>query len=302
MILSKSGPLVLNIIQSAESRGMRILVTGARGMLGTDLVCILEEKGHEIFATDVEELDITQIGFLRKMIGDICPDIVINCAAYTDVDKAEEEPEKAFLINGMGVQNLALVCKDLDIDLCHISTDYVFDGTKDGPYKPDDPPNPINTYGKSKLAGEKYIQELLKKFYIIRTSWLYGKYGKNFVNTVLELAKKQKELKVVDDQFGSPTWTVTLARAITDIIETKKCGIYHVTDSTDGGISWYQFAREIVRLSGLKTDVIPVKTEESPPPAKRPKNSVLDLTMIKLLLNENLPSWKESLKKFFYVH
>jgi len=271
-------------------------------MLGTDLVCILEEKGHEIFATDVEELDITKIDFLRKMIEDICPNNVINCAAYTDVDKAEEEPEKAFLVNGLGVKNLALVCKKLDIDLCHISTDYVFDGTKDGPYTPDDPPNPINTYGKSKLAGEKYIQEIMKKFYIIRSSWLYGKYGKNFVHTILDLAKNQNEIKVVDDQFGSPTWTVTLARAITDIIETKKCGIYHVTDETGRGISWYEYAKEIVRLSGLQTEVIPVKTEEFPRPAPRPKNSVLDLTTVKLLLNESLPSWKESLQKFFYMH
>ncbi len=278
---------------------MRILVTGARGMLGTDLVCILEEKGHELFATDVEELDITKIDFLRKMIEDICPDTVINCAAYTDVDKAEEEVEKAFLVNGQGVQNLALVCKDLDIDLCHISTDYVFDGTKDGAYTPDDPPNPINTYGKSKLAGEKYIQEIMKKFYIIRSSWLYGKYGKNFVYKVLDLAKKQRELRVVDDQIGSPTWAVTLARMIMDIVETKKYGIYHVTDKTENGISWFEFAKEIMCLSGLKTDVIPITTEEFPLPAKRPKNSVLDLTMIKSLLNESLPSWKESLRLFF---
>ncbi len=300
MIPPKLGPLVLNIIQSAESRGMRILVTGARGMLGTDLVCILEEKGHEIFATDVEELDIAQMGFLRKMIGDICPDVVINCAAYTDVDKAEEEPEKAFLVNGLGVKNLALVCKDLDIDLCHISTDYVFDGTKDGAYTPDDPPNPINTYGKSKLAGEKYIQEIMKKFYIIRSSWLYGKYGKNFVYTVLELAKKQKELRIVDDQFGSPTWTVTLARAITDIIETKKYGIYHVTDETDGGISWRRFAEEIVRPAHLDCHVVPVQSSEFPRPAKRPKNSVLDLLFVKKIFNKELPVWKDSLNTFLH--
>ena len=277
---------------------MRILVTGARGMLGTDLVCILEEKGHEVFATDVEELDITQIDFLRKMIKDICPDIIINCAAYTDVDKAEKEVEKVFLVSGLGVQNLALVCKELDIDLCHISTDYVFDGTKDGPYTPDDPPNPINTYGKSKLAGEHFIQDILKKFYIIRSSWLYGKYGKNFVYKVLDLAKKQKELRVVDDQFGSPTWTVTLARVAAKLVQTKKYGIYHVTDETDGGISWYQFAKKIVKLSCLDAEIIPIKTKKSPKSAKRPKNSVLDLTTVKMLLKEDLPFWKNSLKKF----
>jgi len=288
----------LNTTRSAASRGMRILVAGARGMLGTDLVCICEEKGHEVFATDIEELDITQPAFLSKMIGDICPDVVINCAAYTDVDKAEEEPEKALLINGIGVKNLALVCEELDIDLCHISTDYVFDGTKDGPYTPDDTPNPINAYGHSKLAGEKSIREIMKKFYIIRTSWLYGKYGKNFVFTVLDLAKKQSEIKIVDDQIGSPTWTVTLARVITDIIGTKRYGLYHATDETEGGISRYEFAREIVKIAGLDANVIPVKTEKFPLPAKRPKISVLGLTTIRLILNEDLPSWKQSVQIF----
>jgi len=277
---------------------MRVLVTGARGMLGTDLVCVLEEKGHEVFATDIEELDITQPDFLSKMIGDICPDVVVNCAAYTNVDKAEEEPENAYQINGLGVKNLALVCEDLDIDLCHISTDYVFDGTKEGPYTPDDPPNPINAYGQSKLAGEKYIQEIMKKFYIIRTSWLYGKYGKNFVYAVLDLAKKQSEIRIVDDQIGSPTWTVTLSKMIAKIIQTQKYGIYHVTDKTEKGINWYQFAREIVRLSGLDIKVVAIKTEDFPLKAKRPKSSVLDLVMVKMLLKEDLPFWKNSLKKF----
>ena len=277
---------------------MRILVTGARGMLGTDLVCVLEEKGDEVFATDVEELDITKLDYLNKMIGDICPDVVINCAAYTDVDKAEEEPEKAFLVNGLGVKNLALVCKELDIDLCHISTDYVFDGTKEGSYMPDDPPNPINVYGQSKLAGEKNIQEIMKKFYIIRTSWLYGKYGKNFVYTVLDFAKKQNELRIVDDQIGSPTWTVTLARVIRDIIETKKYGIYHVTDENEGGISWYEFAKEIVRLSGLQADTIPAKTTDRPHRASRPGNSLLDIQLVESILEEDLPFWSKSLENF----
>jgi dTDP-4-dehydrorhamnose reductase len=277
---------------------MRVLVTGARGMLGTDLVCILEENEHEVFATDVEELDITQLERLQKMVGDIDPDVIINCAAYTDVDKAEKEPDKAFLINGIGAQNIALVCKDLDIDLCHISTDYVFDGTKECAYTPDDSPNPINAYGKSKLAGEKYIQSIWKKFYIIRTSWLYGKYGKNFVRTVLNQAKKQGALKVVDDQVGSPTWTVTLANAIARIIETEKYGIYHVTDSTEKGISWYAFAKEILRLYNIDTEVIPIKTEDFPRLANRPKNSVLDLTLINSVLNVSLPPFEISLKIF----
>ncbi len=274
---------------------MRILVTGARGMLGTDLVCILEENEHEVFATDVEELDITQLEGLQKTVRDIDPDVLINCAAYTDVDKAEEEPDKAFLINGVGAQNLALVCKDSDIDLCHISTDYVFDGTKKDPYTTDDLPNPINTYGRSKLAGEEYIQQIGHKFYIVRTSWLYGKYGKNFVYKILDLAKKQKELRVVDDQKGSPTWTVTLARVIDRLIQTKKFGIYHVTDSTPGGISWCEFAKEITEKSGLTVRIIPISAAEFSQPARRPKYSVLDLIEIKSILNQELPSWKDSL-------
>lgn len=278
---------------------MKVLVTGARGMLGTDLVRGLEKGGNEIFATDIEELDITRFEFLLRMTKNICPDVIVNCAAYTNVDKAEEEPEKALQVNGLGVKNLALVCRDLDIDLCHISTDYVFDGTKEGPYTPDDPPNPINAYGQSKLAGEKYIREITKKFYIIRTSWLYGKNGKNFVYSVLDLANKQSELRIVDDQIGSPTWTVTLARVIIAIVETKNFGLYHATDKTEGGISWYEFAREIVRIFGLKSDVIPVKTDEFGHLAKRPHNSVLDLSSARSVLNENLPPWKESLKEFF---
>lgn len=277
---------------------MRILVTGARGMLGTDLVCVLEEKEHEVFATDIEELDITQLDGLNKVVKDICPDVIVNCAAYTDVDKAEEEVEQAFLVNGLGVQNLAFVCEDLDIELCHISTDYVFDGTKDGPYLTDDPPNPINTYGKSKLAGEQHVQEIMRKFYIIRSSWLYGKYGKNFVYTVLDLAKKQRELRVVDDQIGSPTWSITLSHATARLVQIKKYGIYHVTDNTTGGISWKKFAEEIVKQSSFNVKVIPIKTEDYPRPAPRPKNSVLDLTMVRLVLDEDLVSWDKSLKKF----
>lgn len=284
--------------KDAHSEKMKVLVTGAKGMLGRDLTPILEKDGHEVIPTDIEELDITRFDSLFQMTKDIHPDVVVNCAAYTNVDKAEEEPEKAFRINGLGVRNLALVCRDLDIELCHVSTDYVFDGTKKEPYKPDDPPNPINTYGKSKLAGENAVRERLKKFYIVRTSWLYGKYGKNFVSTILDLAKTRKELKVVDDQRGSPTWTVSLSRVIESLIQTQMYGIYHATDKTDKGISWYEFAREISLLSSLQTKVIRTSTSEFPCLAKRPENSVLDLAAIESVLNKSLPSWRESLLGF----
>lgn len=273
-------------------------MTGARGMLGTDLICLLEENEHEVFATDIQELDITRKESLHEMVGAIFPDAIINCAAYTNVDKAEEEPDKAFRINGLAVRNLALVCRDLGIDLCHISTDYVFDGEKNGAYVPDDPPHPINTYGASKLAGENHIREILTKFYIVRTSWLYGKYGKNFVYTILRLAKEKKELKVVDDQIGSPTWTVTLSRVIERLIRTKKFGIYHATDQTENGISWYDFAKEIVGLLGLRAEIIPIKTKDFPRPARRPLNSLFDLTVVESILDQKLPTWKDSLRTF----
>lgn len=277
---------------------MKILVTGAKGMLGKDLSPILKKANHEVFETDIEELDITQIDKVYEMVKNLKPEIIVNCAAYTQVDKAEQEPEKAFLINAAGAQNLALVCKDFNFDLCHISTDYVFDGEKKTPYTPFDQPNPINIYGLSKLAGEKYIQWVWNKFYITRTSWLYGRNGNNFVSSILELAKRQNEIKVIDDQKGSPTWTVNLSNAISKIITTRRYGIYHVTDETDNGISWFTFAQEIINLSGSKTKLIPCKTEEFPRQARRPKNSALDLTMTKLIFKINIPSWKESLKNF----
>ncbi len=277
---------------------MNILVTGAKGMLGKDLSSVLKKANHDVLETDIEELDITQIDKVYEIVKTLKPEIIINCAAYTQVDKAEQEPEKAFLTNGAGVQNLALVCKDFSIDLLHISTDYVFDGEKKRPYTPFDSPNPINIYGLSKLAGEKYLQWLRDKFYIIRTSWLYGKNGPNFVFSILKSVQTRKEIKVVNDQIGSPTWTVTLSLAISEIIGIKKYGIYHITDNTDHGISWFSFAQEIIKLSGSKAKVVPCKTEEYPQPARRPRNSVLDLTMTKLIFKINIPAWRESLKNF----
>ena len=277
---------------------MKILVTGANGMLGRDLVLVLEGERHEVIITDIEELDITVPDQIIEAVRAIAPDIVINCAAYTLVDKAEKEPDKAFLINGKGTENIASVCREFGIDLCYLSTDYVFNGEKKGPYAPDDKTDPINTYGASKLAGENAIRRICDRFYIVRTSWLYGKNGKNFVHTILDLAKSQNEINIVDDQIGSPTWTVSLARVLSKIIRTGKFGIYHVTDETDGGISWHRFAEEIVGLAHLDCRVIPVKSSEFPRPAKRPKNSTLDLAAIQSLLGERLPDWKDSLREF----
>jgi len=277
---------------------MKILVTGAKGILGTDLVPVLEGKGHQVTATDIDELDITAAPQIKEAVRAAAPDLIIDCAAYTQVDKAEEEPHRAFWVNEKGTENIALVCRESGIDLCYISTDYVFNGEKKGPYKPDDKTDPINAYGASKLAGEKAIQKTWDKHYIVRTSWLYGENGKNFVNTILELAKKQDEIRVVDDQIGSPTWTVSLGRVIAKLIQTGKYGTYHVTDETEGGISWFRFAREIVRLAGSEAKVTPIKTEDMPRPAKRPRNSVLDVTSTEAAVREKLPHWMTSLEIF----
>jgi dTDP-4-dehydrorhamnose reductase len=276
---------------------MKILVAGAKGMLAHDLIPVLGE-GHQVIAPAEEELDITGRDKVHQAIRKTSPELVINCAAYTQVDKAEEEREKAFRVNGIGVQNLALACQDRGIPLCHISTDYVFDGTKPGAYTPFDNTNPINVYGESKLAGEKYIQWIMNKFYIVRTSWLYGKHGNNFVATMLRLAREKKELEVVQDQKGSPTSTLSLSRGIHKLIDSGAFGIYHFTDDTGGGISWCDFAGEIMRLSGSRTRILPTTTDRFPRPAKRPSNSVLDISLFSTVTGYRSTDWKEALREY----
>jgi dTDP-4-dehydrorhamnose reductase len=276
---------------------LKILVTGSKGMLAHDLIPILGER-HEVIAPPEEEFDVTKRASLYEFTKKTSPHIIINCAAYTNVDRAEQERDKAFLINGTGVQNLALICHEMNMPLCHISTDYVFDGAKSAPYTPFDGTNPINVYGESKLAGEKYIQWIMNEFYIVRTSWLYGRHGKNFVATILRLANERQELKVVDDQRGSPTSTVSLAVAVRALLETGAYGIYHFTDETKGGISWFDFAEEIIRMSGLRTRVLPIPTSEFPLPAKRPVNSVLDTSVVTAVTGYAPVDWKEALKEY----
>lgn len=276
---------------------MKILITGAKGMLASDLIPIVGE-GHEVIAPAEEDLNITRRDMVNRVVRSTSPDVVVNCAAYTQVDKAEEERDQAFLVNGIGAQNLALVCSDMNISLCHISTDYVFDGEKKTPYTPFDGTNPINVYGESKLAGEKYIQWIMNGFYIVRTSWLYGKAGNNFVSTILRISKDRKELRVVEDQRGSPTSTVSLSRGVREIIRSGAYGIHHFTDETGGGISWYDFAKEIVKLSGSGAKVVPVSSEEFPRPAKRPANSVLDISLFAPVTGRKATDWKEALKEY----
>ena len=247
---------------------MAVLVTGAKGMLGQDLCPILEDAGYEVIETDVDTLDITNAEQVKQVLEECKPEIVIHCAAYTNVDKAEEDLKTAELINVTGTENIADACGKLGITLVYISTDYVFNGCNTVPYKPDDMPNPINNYGLTKYEGEEAVRSFCEKYYIARTSWLYGHHGKNFVETMISL-KDKDVLKVVDDQIGCPTWTVELANGILKLLN-KPYGTYHVCGS--GHTSWYGFAKEIFRLMDLKVNIQPCATDEFP----RPANSVMD--------------------------
>lgn len=286
---------------------MKILVTGSKGMLAQDLIPLLKE-GHEVIPFSRQEMDITRKDVVLKNMKSAAPEIVINCAAYTNVDKAEAvgERDKVFMTNAIGVQNLAMACAELRIPLCHISTDYVFDGKKNRPYTPFDNTNPLSVYGESKLAGEKYIQWISDKFYIVRTSGLYGRGNSNFVATILKLAREHSMVKVVTDQIGSPTSTVSLSAGIKKLIESGNFGIYHIADDSGNGISWFDYAREIISTAGIKAEIIPVTSDEfsrlgcesSIRPARRPAYSVLD-TEIMRLATGYIPEKREvALKKF----
>ena len=266
---------------------MNILVTGANGMLGQDLCPILEDNGYEVIETDINNLDITNAETVKTVLTENKPDIVIHCAAYTNVDKAEEDLKTAELINVTGTENIAEVCGKLGSTLVYISTDYVFDGTKHEPYTPNDRTNPINNYGMTKYEGEEAVRSLCEKYYIARTSWLYGHYGKNFVETMLNLADKP-EIRVVDDQIGCPTWTVELANGIIKLL-SKPYGTYHVCGS--GSTSRYGFAREIFVQSGLNVNLLPCTTEEFPRLARRPEYSVMENNGI-------CRKWQDALKDY----
>lgn len=266
-----------------------ILVTGANGMLGQDLCPMLEDCGYEVIETDIDNLDITNELQTRKVIAETNPDFVIHCAAYTNVDKAEEEKDKAELINAKGTENIAKACNANNTCLVYISTDYVFDGTKNSPYEPNDKTNPQNIYGLTKLKGEQAVKKYCERYYIARTSWLYGHHGKNFVETMISL-KDRPDLKVVNDQIGCPTWTVDLSDAIITLIEEDSpYGIYHTCGG--GNTSWYGFAKEIFEQIGIDNNLQPCTTEEYPRPAIRPKYSIMN--------NQGrLRDWKLALKEY----
>ncbi|WP_405291604.1 dTDP-4-dehydrorhamnose reductase [Methanobrevibacter sp.] len=251
---------------------MKILITGSNGMLGHDLENVLKDK-HELILTTSKTLDITDKDKTMEIIKENNPDIVINSAAYTDVDGCETNQDLAYAVNGYGVENLALACRQIDCPLVHVSTDYVFDGTARDPIPEDGEIGPISIYGKSKLMGEQAIQEILDKYFIVRTAWLYGINGKNFPKTMLELAENHPEITVVYDEVGTPTYTPDLAYGISELIETDFYGIYHLTNS--GSCSWCEFARYIFEIADRDVNVVPVTASEFSRPAPRPSYSVL---------------------------
>lgn len=273
---------------------MRLLVTGARGMLGCDLVPLLASR-HKVTGVDIQEFDIIK----RSAISEIQqrkPERVIHLAAYTDVDGCESQSEKAYSVNALGTRYVAMACQRLDVPMLYLSTDYVFDGTKGTPYYEWDAPNPRSAYGKSKWAGEQEVQRHLTNFFIMRTSWLVGKRGRNFVDTILKLAQERETLEVVNDQRGSPTFTADLAHAIAWLIEQDAFGVYHVTNS--GDCTWFDFACEIVRQAGLKKEVRPTDTRTFRRPAERPSYSTLANFSYQRIGSPPLPSWQEALRTY----
>jgi dTDP-4-dehydrorhamnose reductase len=274
---------------------MKVLIIGAEGMLGHDLEAVLGVE-HEISTTTIHTLDITDLEKTVKTIGDINPDVVVHAAAFTDVDGSEERADLAYQVNVLGTRNVAVACQETDSALVYICTDYVFDGTKGTPYQEYDQTNPLGMYGKTKYLGEVQVRDLLDKFYIVRTSWLYGYHGPNFVATMLRLAEKMDQIKVVSDQIGSPTYTVDLAEAINLLIKTPAYGIYHVTNSEH--CSWYEYAQLIFQMRGVEVELVPVTTEEFGSPAPRPLYSVLDNYNWRMQGHPPLRSYKEALKDY----
>lgn len=284
---------------------MKVFVTGVNGQLGYDVMRELEKRGYnDAVGVDIEEMDITDCESVDRVITDSNPDVVIHCAAWTAVDLAEDvdKKDKVHLVNAVGTENIAKVCKKLDCKMIYISTDYVFDGQGTRPWEPDDERNPLNVYGQTKYEGELAVEKWLEKYFIVRIAWVFGQNGKNFVRTMLNLGKTHDKLTVVDDQIGSPTYTPDLARLLVDMAESDKYGIYHATN--EGFCSWYEFACEIFRQASefdsdyKNVSVSPVTSDKYPSKAKRPSNS----RMSKEKLTENgfskLPAWQDALRRY----
>ncbi|ABX44026.1 dTDP-4-dehydrorhamnose reductase [Lachnoclostridium phytofermentans] len=277
---------------------MRVVVTGVNGQLGYDVVKELEKHGLTAFGLTRKDLDITDKDQVIRTIRDINPEAVINCAAYTAVDLAEEEKEETLSANALAASYLAIACAGIHAKMIYLSTDYVFSGEGEKPYEVCDQVAPINWYGQTKYEGEQAVIRELDSCFIVRVSWVFGKNGKNFVKTMLRLSEERNTVSVVADQIGSPTYTVDLAKCLVAMIKTDKYGIYHVTN--EGFCSWYDFAKEIFRMSGKNTTVQPLTSDEFPTKAKRPKNSRLSKEKLTEQGFERLPTWQDALSRYLY--
>lgn len=275
---------------------MKIVITGGSGQLGSDLVLAFAAAGHQVVAPTRQEMDICRLEEVRSVLHRERPDVVIHSAAYTAVDAAETDEVRAYQVNGVGTRNVAVAAEEVGAKLCYVSTDYVFDGTASVPYREYDNTNPLGVYGRSKRAGEQLVQTLSSRYFIVRTSWVFGVHGPNFVKTMLKLAAERSELTVVADQIGSPTYTVDLATFLLQLVATDYFGIYHATNG--GHCSWHEFARAIFAESGLSVTVHPCTTEEFPRPAPRPNYSVMEPLAIRANGLTELRPWREALRAF----
>ena len=273
-----------------------ILVTGSTGQLGSDVVKELLKRGYSTLSPNRSELNLCSEDNIRNYILNSNCEAIVHCAAYTQVDKAEDEKDLCIKINATATKHIVKCAKILDIPMIYISTDYVFDGTKDGEYTENDETNPINIYGESKLAGEKYVQEILDKYYIVRTSWVFNINGKNFIETMLRLSKANNQLSIVNDQIGSPTYTKDLSRLLVDMLETSKYGLYHATN--EGYCSWYEFADTIFKLANINIDIKAINSNEYASRAKRPLNSKLSKDKLIEYGFKPLPHWEDALKDY----
>lgn len=275
---------------------MRILVTGVKGQLGYDVMNELAKRGHTGIGVDVEEMDITDAAKVEQVIKESEVEAVIHCAAYTAVDAAEDNAELCHKINAEGTENIAKVCKELDLKMIYISTDYVFNGEGTRPWEPDDEREPLNVYGQAKYEGELAVEKYLEKYYIVRIAWVFGVNGKNFIKTMLNLSETHDELSVVNDQIGSPTYTYDLAKLLVDMVETDKYGRYHATN--EGLCTWYEFATEIFRQAGKEITVHPVTSEQFPSKARRPHNSRMSKDKLEANGFDRLPTWQDALNRY----
>lgn len=288
---------------------MRILITGRNGQLGTEVYNCFERgytelgipeilKGNnEVIGVDVDELDITDLKAVNKMFDAESYDAVINCAAYTNVNMCETEKLSAFKVNSIGPRNLAICCEKIGAKLIHVSTDYVFPGNGIKPYVECDMCAPQSVYGSTKYLGEKYVQQFCSRYFIVRTAWLYGYYGNNFVKTMMRIGKEKGVAKVVDDQRGNPTNAADLAHHLLKLLNTEEYGIYHGTGN--GECSWYEFTKKIMEFAAINAEILPCTTEEYPTPAKRPAYSSLDNMMFKASVGDEFREWEDALKNFF---